>query len=166
MLNANRLQSVPRQRLTQIKELLNSFHGQYIKVNIHLARMVIAFIDLQIGRDNRLSLLSFMFNRPVYTSADLTTEELRGLVEWADPSKVGDEWAYSAQIHSDMKIIKLALGIMEKRKVMCRMCNHGRVRKIAPSKDFPNSPTSGQVVEAVCKCCNGKYTDCNICAIT
>ena len=166
MLNANRLQSVHRQRLEQIKSLLNSFHGQYIKVNIKIAHMVMAFIDQQIGRDNRLSLLSFMFNRPIYTSADLQIEELRGLIEWADPAKIEDEWSYSAQIHSDLGIIKKALGIHEHRAVMCRLCNHGRIRKIQPSKDFPKSPTSGQVIEVTCKCCNGHYTDCKVCAIT
>lgn len=167
MLNINNLPPVNKTRINELAILLTSFKGQYIHVNPKLAMMIIHDgIDRVIGRDNRLALFSAVFGREIKTTNDLTIEELRGIIEWADPRKVDQEWAYGAQFMSDVTMLhRASIPIKRALPVVCRMCNHGTVKRLVAHPDHPGSTSAMRRTNVTCTCCKGNWKDCHTCRI-
>ncbi len=161
----NRLPEPARVRIGILSQELRQYNDKEIKINFKLAGMVWGRMDEVLTRDGRIAFLRYVFGVHIQSHSDLLITDIRGVVEWADPRKFTDQWAYSAQFISDLKIIQMALGLIPALETTrCVMCDRGTVLKIIRDPKDPLNPAKVRTQQATCKCCNGDYKHCHLCA--
>lgn len=144
-------------RLLALRDELNKGGTSQIS-NSHIVGMIVGEMDNVITRAGRIAFFRWVFNaKNIQSSHDLKSSELRALSAWADPRKVGDEWTYTEEFITDLRIIRDALGgEPSPAPVLCRMCIEGRIARV--SKIFPEEHELSE-----CQCCKGNYEDCPTC---
>lgn len=113
--NLDNLGTEAQQRITELKTELTSTPSLPIKLNFRILGMITGAMDNVLTRDGRLSFWKWLYAETygfeVSSSHDLRVEDLYKIQQWADPRKVGNEWAYSTQFYKDLKMI--ASGLIE-----------------------------------------------------
>lgn len=154
-----------RARMEDLKKELQSHAGKGVKVNTKMAGMIVGFIDQRLSRAGRIAFLRWAFDKKVDSSRDLIVTDLFALIEWASPRKIGDEWTYTDQFVTDLKLIASCLGFVAMKVTPCRMCKNGLVLRIQRDPRHPNTPTASTARASVtCQCCKGNYRNCDLCA--
>lgn len=82
--------------------------GENHKLNPKLAGMIIGELENQLGQTHKLAFLSFVFGytQAITSSTQLLVTESSALVFWADPKKIGSEWAYSDSFVKTLLVFK------------------------------------------------------------
>lgn len=163
-IRTNRLLPIAKQRLHQVQDQMNGKTNPILHSH-KLPGMIYGEMDKLIGHDGRVAFFRWIFKNPgIQSSHDLTPEQVRAIVQWADPRKYENDWTYSNEFTHDLNIIRDALGEAETiNPVMCTMCNEGHIERLKRDLLHPHDISLAIPETIICKCCDGNYTDCPRC---
>jgi hypothetical protein len=98
-------------RLISLRRVLSQYSptNQYY-INQRLVRMVMAWMDDKLGRENRIRFLREVFQRDnIVSSKDLKDHEAMGLLMWAKPTKLNiakGSWRPSVNFADDIRLLQ------------------------------------------------------------